>query len=70
MDTDTVTRLSLSRRNGEAVVVDGPACVRVLVSKRGRVRILVEAPESTRVRREELDEREGTRDAATAEDTI
>ena len=47
-------RLSLSRNEGEAVHIDGPARIIVTTAKSGRARLLIEAEHTTRVLREEL----------------
>lgn len=47
-------RLSLSRNEGEAVHIDGPARITITSAKCGRARLIVEAEHTTRVLREEL----------------
>ena len=51
------SRLVLTRDVGQAVVIDGPAVVRVVRARRGEVRLAVEADRSTKVDREEVRER-------------
>jgi carbon storage regulator len=56
--TDTeVIMLVLSRKIGEAIVIDGGITVRVVEVHGGRVRLAIEAPRSVRVDREEVHER-------------
>jgi carbon storage regulator len=49
--------LVLSRKVGEAIVIDGGIRIRVADVHGGRVRLAIEAPRSTRVDREEVHER-------------
>ena len=49
--------LVLSRKVGEAIVIEGGIVVRVAEVNGGRVRLAIEAPRSTRVDREEVHER-------------
>jgi carbon storage regulator len=49
--------LVLSRKVGEAIVIDGGIVVRVAEVHGGRVRLAIEAPRSVRVDREEVHER-------------
>jgi carbon storage regulator len=49
--------LVLSRKVGEAIVIDGGIVIRVAEVHGGRVRLAIEAPRSTRVDREEIHER-------------
>ena len=49
--------LVLSRKVGEAIVIDGGIVVRVAEIQGGRVRLAINAPRSTRVDREEVHER-------------
>ncbi len=46
--------LILNRRPGEAIIIDGGIRVVVLQSDRRGVRLGIEAPEDTNIRREEL----------------
>lgn len=47
--------LVLDRREGEAITVDGPACITILRLKGGRVKIGVEADRTVKVMRAELE---------------
>jgi carbon storage regulator CsrA len=49
--------LVLSRKVGEAIVIDGGISIRVAEIQGGRVRLAIDAPRSTRVDREEVHER-------------
>jgi carbon storage regulator len=49
--------LALTRRIGEAIVIDGGIRVRVVRVQGDRVRLAIEAPASVRVDREEVRER-------------
>jgi carbon storage regulator len=49
--------LVLSRKIGEAIVIDGGIVVRVADVHGGRVRLAIDAPRSTRVDREEVHDR-------------
>ena len=49
--------LVLSRKVGEAIVIDGGIRIRIAEVQGGRVRLAIEAPRSTRVDREEVHER-------------
>jgi carbon storage regulator len=49
--------LVLSRKIGEAIVIDGGIVVRVADAQGGRVRLAIDAPRSTRVDREEIRDR-------------
>ena len=49
--------LVLSRKVGEAIVIDGGITIRVAEVHGGRVRLAIEAPRSTRVDREEIHDR-------------
>jgi len=49
--------LVLSRKIGEAIVIDGGIVVRVAEIHGGRVRLAIEAPRSVRIDREEIHER-------------
>jgi carbon storage regulator len=49
--------LVLSRKVGEAIVIDGGIVIRVADIQGGRVRLAIDAPRSTRVDREEVHER-------------
>ena len=55
------SRLVLTRDVGQAVVIDGPAVVRVVRARRGEVRLAVEADRSTKVDREEVRARKEAR---------
>ena len=46
--------LVLNRRRGEAIVIDGGIRIVVLDSDRRGARLGIEAPEETRIRREEI----------------
>lgn len=46
--------LRISRRNGEAVTVDGPATIRIIKSGRGHVSLNIDAPAETTILRDEL----------------
>lgn len=50
-------RLVLTRKRGQAVVISGPAVVRVVETRRGGVRLAIEADRSTQVDREEIGKR-------------
>ena len=52
--------LVLSRRKGEAIVIDGPVPVSIRVLSGRKVKLAIEAPESVRVYREEVLERRNT----------
>lgn len=57
--TERITRLVLTRRPGEAVIV-GDVLIRVKKIRSGdQVRLVIEAPASVRVLREELLQRSG-----------
>ena len=49
--------LVLSRKVGEAIVIDGGISIRVAEIQNGRVRLAIDAPRSVRVDREEVHER-------------
>jgi carbon storage regulator len=49
--------LVLSRKVGEAIVIDGGISIRVAEVNGGRVRLAVDAPRSVRVDREEVADR-------------
>ncbi len=49
--------LVLSRKVGEAIVIDGGIVIRVVEVQGGRVRLAIDAPRSTRVDREEVHHR-------------
>lgn len=49
-------RLILKRRRGQAIVVNGPAVIRISDDHHGYVRLLIDAPAETRVDREEVAE--------------
>jgi carbon storage regulator CsrA len=49
--------LVLSRKVGEAIVIDGGIVVRVAEVQGGRVRLAIDAPRSTRIDREEVHDR-------------
>lgn len=46
--------LTLTRREDETIVVDGPAVIRILTIYGSRVKIEVEAPPTTKILRGEL----------------
>lgn len=50
--------LVLSRKTDQAIVIDGGITVRILQVRNGSVRVGIEAPDTTHIRREELDPRE------------
>jgi carbon storage regulator len=52
-----VTMLVLSRKVGEAIVIDGGVSIRVAEIQGGRVRLAIDAPRTTRVDREEVHDR-------------
>jgi len=47
--------LVLSRKDGQSVYVDG--CAKITVYSSTKVRVMIEAPETTHIRRGELPER-------------
>lgn len=49
-----ITRLSLSRRYGEGIQIEGPAVITVTESKGRRVLITIQAENDVRIRRMEL----------------
>ena len=49
-------RLVLKRKKGQAIVIDGPAVIRVVGSSRGAAKLLVDSTSETRVDREEISE--------------
>lgn len=49
--------LVLSRKIGEAIVIDGGIVIRVADAHGGRVRLAIDAPRATRVDREEVRDR-------------
>ena len=60
--------LVLSRKVGEAIVIDGGISIRVAEIQAGRVRLAIDAPRCTRVDREEVHDRVAAAGFATAED--
>lgn len=52
------SRLVLTRELGQAIVIDGPAVVRVVRTRGKDVRLAIEAERTTRVDREEMRARE------------
>ena len=51
---ERTTALTLSRKPGEAVRIEGPARVQVVSDRQGRLRLRIEAAESVQIVREEL----------------
>lgn len=51
---DRITRLVLTRGLGEAVVIGHEVTARIVRIDRTRVRLLISAPETVAIRREEL----------------
>jgi sRNA-binding carbon storage regulator CsrA len=49
-----ITCLSLKRRNGESIVVDGPATIHVIKTTTRYVQVQIEGPDTTRIVRLEL----------------
>jgi carbon storage regulator CsrA len=49
-----ITCLSLKRRKGESIVVDGPATIHVVKTTTRYVQVQIEAPKETRIVRLEL----------------
>jgi sRNA-binding carbon storage regulator CsrA len=64
--SETMTRitcLSLKRRNGESIVVDGPATIHVIKTTTRYVQVQIEAPDTTtRIVRLELLDKKGETD--------
>lgn len=56
--------LVLSRKEGESIVIDGPAVVHVLDRRKGAVKLGIEAPREVNVRRGEVPRSESTEKAA------
>ena len=56
--------LVLSRKIGEAIVVDGKAVVRVIGTSGGKIRLGIEAERNVLVLREELPDKNETTSAA------
>jgi carbon storage regulator len=54
LSTEEKLMLVLTRKTGEAVVIDGTTILRVLEIKTGRVRIGIDAPPDVRVDRAEV----------------
>jgi len=50
--------LVITRKPGESIEVDGPALIKFIDYNQGRARIGLDAPDSTRIMRTELLERE------------
>lgn len=48
-------KLVLSRREGEAIVIDGPAIIETVKARSGRASTAIYAPPSTTVLREEVE---------------
>ena len=57
-----ITCLSLKRRNGESIVVDGPAKIHVIKTTTRYVQIQIEGPDTTRIMRLELLDKQGETD--------
>jgi sRNA-binding carbon storage regulator CsrA len=54
LDLSTATTLTLTRRNGESLHVDGPCVVTILRDGGGRTRLQVTAAPQTKILRSEL----------------
>ena len=57
-----ITCLSLKRRNGESIVVDGPATIHVIKTTTRYVQVQIEGPDTTRIMRLELLDKKGETD--------
>jgi sRNA-binding carbon storage regulator CsrA len=63
--SETMTRitcLSLKRRSGESIVVDGPATIHVIKTTTRYVQVQIEGPDTTRIMRLELLDKQGETD--------
>ena len=57
-----ITCLSLKRRKGESIVVDGPATIHVIKTTTRYVQVQIEGPDTTRIMRLELLDKKGETD--------